>query len=315
MRATRARASSPSPRRANEPPRKRSDSSQPNSIDDLLVEPGPKVKGFTQREGWSGDAFDLGALDIIDADAKLSLAGLTYGGMHVDNSEVRARAEGPRAQDDARGHQPLPGPRQRRRHRRRHRQGGAPCGRLLALRHRRPAAAARIPPASTGSPAGTKGAFRSRATAPARRRSCSRSTARPTLRSAMGPSPASIWRVPCSELRDGNLPDFETSPSKKTNFSALTGSFVITDGVAHNDDLKLVSPRLARHRLRRDRSARAQPRLHREADAHRQRRRRERQKRPRRHRGAHPHLRAFGRAEDLSLTSRAPSAARRTSTR
>ena len=28
--------------------------SQPRSIDDLLEQPGPKVKGFTQRDGWSG---------------------------------------------------------------------------------------------------------------------------------------------------------------------------------------------------------------------------------------------------------------------
>ena len=46
------------------------------------------------------------------------------------------------------------------------------------------------------------------------------------------------------ELSEGNIPDFDGSPSEKTDFSELTGSFVIANGIATNDDLKLASPLL-----------------------------------------------------------------------
>jgi AsmA protein len=45
-------------------------------------------------------------------------------------------------------------------------------------------------------------------------------------------------------LSEGNIPSFELSPSQKTDFSQLTGNFVIANGIATNDDLKLASPRL-----------------------------------------------------------------------
>jgi len=44
------------------------------------------------------------------------------------------------------------------------------------------------------------------------------------------------------ELQEGNIPNIEASPSQKTDFSALTGSYVIADGVARNEDLKLAGP-------------------------------------------------------------------------
>jgi AsmA protein len=44
------------------------------------------------------------------------------------------------------------------------------------------------------------------------------------------------------ELREGNIPNLEASPSQKTDFTALTGTYVITDGVARNEDLKLSGP-------------------------------------------------------------------------
>jgi AsmA protein len=44
------------------------------------------------------------------------------------------------------------------------------------------------------------------------------------------------------ELGQGNIPNFEASPSQKTDFTALTGTYVITDGVARNEDMKLSGP-------------------------------------------------------------------------
>ena len=45
-------------------------------------------------------------------------------------------------------------------------------------------------------------------------------------------------------LADGKVPDFDGSQSDKTEFKELTGTFLIADGVAKNDDLKLTGPLL-----------------------------------------------------------------------
>ncbi|HML30462.1 MAG TPA: AsmA-like C-terminal region-containing protein, partial [Hyphomicrobium sp.] len=45
-------------------------------------------------------------------------------------------------------------------------------------------------------------------------------------------------------LSHGNLAALRTSPSEKTDFSALAATFSITNGVAQNQDLQLVSPLL-----------------------------------------------------------------------
>jgi len=45
-------------------------------------------------------------------------------------------------------------------------------------------------------------------------------------------------------LTQGNLSGFRTSPSEKTDFSALSATFTITNGVAQNQDLQLLSPML-----------------------------------------------------------------------
>ncbi|MDX2287840.1 MAG: AsmA family protein [Hyphomicrobiaceae bacterium] len=48
----------------------------PGSIDDLLKSDGPKVKGYTQRAGWSNETIDVAALGAADADLKLALGRL-----------------------------------------------------------------------------------------------------------------------------------------------------------------------------------------------------------------------------------------------
>lgn len=61
------------------------------SIEDLLDEPappGPRVKGFTKRDGWSEEPFDLDTLGALDANAKLSVGKLTVGTIHLDQSDL-----------------------------------------------------------------------------------------------------------------------------------------------------------------------------------------------------------------------------------
>jgi AsmA protein len=64
------------------------------SIEDLLKEPapasGPRVQGYTQRarEGWSTDPIDLSVLGAADADAKLSVGRLLYQDIKVGQSQL-----------------------------------------------------------------------------------------------------------------------------------------------------------------------------------------------------------------------------------
>jgi AsmA protein len=62
------------------------------SIEDLLEQapaaPGPRVQGFTKREGWDEDAYNLAPLGALDANAKLSIGKLTVGTYHLDQSDL-----------------------------------------------------------------------------------------------------------------------------------------------------------------------------------------------------------------------------------
>lgn len=64
--------------------------SKAQSIEDLLEQapPGPRVKGYTKRDGWSEEPFDLVALGMIDANAKLSVGKLTVSTLHLDQSDL-----------------------------------------------------------------------------------------------------------------------------------------------------------------------------------------------------------------------------------
>lgn len=61
------------------------------SIEDLLNETapaGPRVKGYTKRDGWDEEPFNLALLGLLDANAKLSIGKLTAGTMRLDQSDL-----------------------------------------------------------------------------------------------------------------------------------------------------------------------------------------------------------------------------------
>lgn len=62
----------------------------PQSIEDLLErQSGPRVKGYTAREGWSDEPIDVALLKLVDADAKLSLGRLLVRDIEVGQSDLR----------------------------------------------------------------------------------------------------------------------------------------------------------------------------------------------------------------------------------
>lgn len=62
----------------------------PKSIEDLLErqQSGPRVKGFTARNGWSDEPIDASLLSLVDADAKLSIGRLIVRDVKIDQSNL-----------------------------------------------------------------------------------------------------------------------------------------------------------------------------------------------------------------------------------
>jgi AsmA protein len=84
----------PAPAPATQPGAKPATSETPQSIEDLLkANPpatGPQVRGFTQRSGWSTEAYDFSLLNVVDADARLTVGRLLYKEIKVGQSNVAA---------------------------------------------------------------------------------------------------------------------------------------------------------------------------------------------------------------------------------
>jgi AsmA protein len=81
---------SPAPAPISAPSTKPVGPDAPQSIEDLLKanpsQPGTKVRGFSQRAGWSTEPFDFSVLNVVDADARLNVGRLLYKEMKVGQS-------------------------------------------------------------------------------------------------------------------------------------------------------------------------------------------------------------------------------------
>jgi AsmA protein len=64
---------------------------QVQSIEDILLREGvagPKVKGFSQRDGWSSEPLDLAGLSLLDADARLSFGRIASGELKIGSTQL-----------------------------------------------------------------------------------------------------------------------------------------------------------------------------------------------------------------------------------
>ncbi len=79
----------------NAQPANNAGKAEPQTIDDLLADPeaapGTRVKGYTQREGWSNEPIDISALRSFDADAKLQVRRLLYKKIKVDRTNLAVK--------------------------------------------------------------------------------------------------------------------------------------------------------------------------------------------------------------------------------
>ncbi|MCH9765304.1 MAG: AsmA family protein, partial [Alphaproteobacteria bacterium] len=85
--APRPVAATQTPTTAKPAPAKKS--SAPKSINDLLGDTGTRVKGYTQRSGWSKEAMNAQALGAVDADATLSIGRLFVHNLKIGQSNVQ----------------------------------------------------------------------------------------------------------------------------------------------------------------------------------------------------------------------------------
>jgi AsmA protein len=233
--AARAPAAAPAPRPAER---------NPQSIEDLLEYPGTKVRGYTQRAAtWSTAPLDLTTLGLLDAQVKLSVAGLRYADLKVEASELTVTLkdrvlktnfdELRLYQGSGTGFITVDGSGQQ-----------AVIGSNFALSG---IAAEPLLKDAAGIDwlAGTgdiklavSGAGASEAAIVGSLNGKSEFAVRDGA--LIGFNLAGAMRA----LGEGRVPDFDSSPAEKTDFSALTGTFKITDGIAQNDDTVLQSPLL-----------------------------------------------------------------------
>jgi AsmA protein len=218
----------------------------PRSIDDLLQPQhpdGPQVRGYVQRDVWSDKPYDLSVLGLVDADARLSVEKLTFNDIKIDASDLTLNLKDRVLKTEfvdialyegrGRGALTLDGS-----------DGEAAFGANFAL-----SGIAAQPILQDASRldwlAGTGTvniALQGRGQSEATLMASLNGKANVAVRDGaiIGFNLAGAMR----SISEGRLGGLAASPSEKTDFSDLTGSFVITDGIAKNEDLKLSSPLL-----------------------------------------------------------------------
>lgn len=236
-------AASPAAGRTNSAPSGRDDAS-PQSIEELLDrQSGPRVKGYTARSGWSDEPIDVALLDLFDADAKLSVGRLIVRDIKVGQSDLVlalqnrvARTTFERVQlydGTGRGTITIDG-------------SGTTPTIAANLVVDGIAAAPLLRDAADIDWLAGRGRLTVAVTAQGatERQLVAKLEGRVETVFADGAvSGFNVGKV-VRGLGQGKLTGLQSSPAEKTDFSQLSASFDIADGIATNKDLTLVSPLL-----------------------------------------------------------------------
>lgn len=217
------------------------------SIEELIEQTapaGPRVKGFTRREGWSEEALDLEGLGSLDADAKLAVGKLTVGTIRLEESDLtlalrnrvlttnlnRVRLY----EGTGSGLIKLDGTADK--------TAGLDADLVLEGIEAQPllkdtAEVDRL----TG-----KGRLRLKLAGRGASEREIVETLGGTVELAFHDGAIVGVNIPemIRNLRKGNLGGLDAKPTDKTDFSEMTSTWTVKDGVAENQDLKLVSPLL-----------------------------------------------------------------------
>jgi AsmA protein len=216
---------------------------EPDQIEKLLRSQGTKVYGVEQRAGWSSETLNLGLLGIADGNAHLAVGKLHFKNVSIGQSTidvaVKARAMQARFADVAlynghgRGVLSIDGT-----------SGAANIGANFNL-----TSVSALPflrdAANFGWVAGNANVqLKLAATGASQLQLIESLNGTAGFQFSNGAVVGFDLPGALRGLSQGNFAAFRTSPSAKTDFSALAASFTITNGVAQNQDLQLVSPLL-----------------------------------------------------------------------
>lgn len=217
------------------------------SIEDLLDEPaapGPRVKGYTKRDGWDEEPFDLSLLGLVDANAKLSIGKLTVSTMRLGQSDLSVALKNrvmTTTLDQARlyegtgrGTVTIDGT------------AGSAAGMNANLAFDGISALPLLKDAAGFDRLAGKGRL---AVALAGRGANERQiveTLNGKIELAFADGALVGVNIPgmMRSLNKGNLGGLKAAPSDKTDFSELSSTWAVKSGIAENQDLKLVSPLL-----------------------------------------------------------------------
>lgn len=215
----------------------------PKSIDDLLNEPGPKVKGYSKRAGWSEEPINVAGLSLLDVDLTLTVGKILVRDVKVGQSKLKIALKDSHlkvpiedvALYDGRAHGLIT-------------VEGATGQPVVGVSLVADGIAARpflTDVAQFDSLSGTAKLTVAVAGSGASERAiidATNGTASFTFANGAvaGYNVAGILRG----LSQGKLNGLQSSPAEKTDFSELAATFNIQNGVADNQDLRLVSPLL-----------------------------------------------------------------------
>jgi len=217
--------------------------SDPQSIEDLLNRPGPRVKGYAHRAGWSTDPVNIKALGLVDGDAQIALDEVSYGRTRIDAAQVAIDLKDQVARLQLASLNLYE---------------GSGKGTVIVDASGSEAAITSditLSGISAGPMLGDAAQIDWLAgTADVAWNVSGRGASEDAImRSLAGNSRVALKNGAVrgfdlggalAGLSEGQVPNFQYDPSKKTDFRGLTGSFSIVNGIASNSDLKLDSQHL-----------------------------------------------------------------------
>lgn len=217
----------------------------PQSIEDLLErqQSGPRVKGYTARSGWSDEPIDVELLRLIDTDAKLTIGRLTVRDVTIDQSHVTLALKNAIAKaifdrvdlygGTGRGHVDI---------------DASSSDPTIASSVVVDGVAAEplLKDAASVDWLSGKGklTLTTRSKGATQRQLVSTLTGKASFEFTDGAVRGFNVAKAMRGLQQGRFSDLSATPSEKTDFSRLSATFDIVNGVATNQDLTLQSPLL-----------------------------------------------------------------------
>lgn len=216
----------------------------PRTIEDLLDrQSGPRVKGYTARSGWSDEPIDTALLNLLDVDAKLSVGHLIVRDIKIDQSNLTLALKNAVAKvllDRIDLY------------------GGTGRGQIdIDATATAPAIATSIVVDGVAAEPLLKDAasvdwlsgkgrltLATNSRGATQRQLVSALNGKATFEFTDGAVRGFNVAKAIRGLQQGRLSNLSATPAEKTDFSQLSASFDIVDGIATNQDLKMQSPLL-----------------------------------------------------------------------